>query len=133
MKPYCLSSFHEKPGCRGSCIDNFITNDIDNVVFSGTVSEKISHHHPIFQIFDSELTVINSNDKYVQYYDYCNSNVEKFVETLSSKLGSYTRDCFGTFKDIFDTTLDETCKLEKPRYSHSFIHYKIYSTKWQNI
>ena len=115
--PLISTTTHEKPGCRGSCIDNIITNDIDNVLFSGTITEKISHHHPIFQIFESELIPINPKNKYVQNYDYCNSNVDKFVETLSCELSSYTRDCFGTFINIFNKTLDQTCKLEKPKYS----------------
>ena len=115
--PLISTITHEKPGCRGSCIDNFITNDIDNVIFSGTISEKISHHHPIFQIFECELTPINFKENYTQYYDYCNSNVEKFVETLSTELGNYTRNCFGTFLNIFNEALDKTCKLETPKHS----------------
>ena len=49
--PLISTVTHEKPGCKGSCIDNFITNDIENILLSGTISEKISHHFPIFQIF----------------------------------------------------------------------------------
>ena len=39
------------------------------------------------------------------------------MEKLSSELSNYTRDCFGTFINIFDKTLDKTCKLEKPKQS----------------
>ena len=53
--PIISTVTHEKPGCKGSCIDNFITNDIENILLSGTISEKISHHFPIFQIFKSNL------------------------------------------------------------------------------
>ena len=49
---------HEKPGSKASCIDNFITNDIENVLHTGTISNKISHHFPIVQIFQSNLKPI---------------------------------------------------------------------------
>ena len=51
---------HEKPGCKGFCIDNFITNDIENVLHTGTISDKISHHFPIVQIFQSNLKPIKN-------------------------------------------------------------------------
>ena len=73
--PLISTVTHEKPGCKGSCIDNFITNDIENILLSGTISEKISHHFPIFQTFKSNLEPIPNERKYVQYYDYCNSNI----------------------------------------------------------
>ena len=115
--PLISTLTHEKPGCRGSCIDNIITNEIEIIAHSGTINEKISHHHPIFQIFESEITPINSKEKHTQHYDYCNSNVEKFVETLNTELGSYERDCFSTFIDKFNNALDKTCKLETPKHS----------------
>ena len=68
--PLISTVTHEKPGCKGSCIDNNITNDIENILLSGTISEKISHHFPIFQIFESNLEPIPNEQKYVQYYDY---------------------------------------------------------------
>ena len=115
--PLISTITHEKPGCRGSCIDNIITNEIENIVYSGTINEKISHHYPIFQIFESDIMPINSNEKHMQYYDYCNSNVENFVDTLSTELGNYTRNCFGTFLQKFNSALDQTCKLETPKCS----------------
>ena len=39
---------HEKPGC--SCFDNFITNDIKNLLHTGAISDKISHHFSIVQV-----------------------------------------------------------------------------------
>ena len=39
---------HEKPGCNKSCIDNVFTNSINDYITSGTISESISHHLPIF-------------------------------------------------------------------------------------
>ena len=31
---------HVKPGCKPSCIDNLITNDIENILISGIIEEK---------------------------------------------------------------------------------------------
>ena len=54
---------HEKPGCKPSCIDNFITNDIESVIVSGTIPNSISHHFQIFQIFES---VVNKSSNKVK-------------------------------------------------------------------
>ena len=80
--PLISTITHEKPGCSGSCIDNFITNDIEKVLISGTIDDKISHHFPIFQIFETNLKPIQNEDKHTQFYDYCNSNIEKFTDQL---------------------------------------------------
>ena len=39
---------HEQPGCRETCIDNIITNDVEKVVGSGTIKDNLNHHLPIF-------------------------------------------------------------------------------------
>ena len=109
---------HEKPGCKGSCIDNFITNDIENVLHTGTISDKISHHFPIVQIFQSNLKPIKNTTKCIQYYDYCYSNVDKFVEMLEEDLSSSSSiDDFGTFRQKFNTVLATTCNFDVPKCS----------------
>ena len=45
--PYQLT--HEKPGCKPSFIDDFITNNIKSVIMSGTIPNSISNHFQIFQ------------------------------------------------------------------------------------
>ena len=51
---------HEKPGCKPSCLDNNITNDIESVISSRTIPNTITHHHQIFQIFESTTTKLNN-------------------------------------------------------------------------
>ena len=75
------------------------------------------HHHQIFQIFESTTTKLNSNPKFAQYYDYCSSNVENFVECLSEDIGNSPIDSFATFTTIFQENLDKTCRLETPKCS----------------
>ena len=78
---------HQKPGCRKTCIDNILSNNFDNVVVSGTIKDRISHHFPIFQI--SKIKKINSSNKtpkYTQYYNFSNSNMNIFVDRLQESL-----------------------------------------------
>ncbi len=78
--PLISTYTHEKPGCNKTCIDNIYSNDLNKCIASGTISDRISHHLPIFHIFDGLSTSKSeSNDKYVQYYDYCDSNVRQFI------------------------------------------------------
>ncbi len=42
----------ERPNCNSSCIDNILTNDIDKTIFSGTISDCIGDHMPIFELSD---------------------------------------------------------------------------------
>ena len=108
---------HEKPGCRPSCIDNIITNDIESVIASGTIPNHISHHHQLFQIFETAIDKTNSNSKYTQYFDYSASNVDAFSKSLQKDLDKNTIDDFSSFVEIFNKNLDETCKLSIPKTS----------------
>ena len=37
-----------RPGSKPSCIDNIISNENDSVLLTGTLSDNISHHLPVF-------------------------------------------------------------------------------------
>ena len=107
---------HEKPNCRKTCIDNIITNDIENVLISGTIVDKLSHHLPIFQITKIGSTQSTSpTEKQTQYYDFRNSNIDKFVSELENETLHNPPQNFESFHNTFHTTLDKTCKLEKPK------------------
>ena len=109
---------HEKPGCNKSCIDNVFTNSINDYITSGTISESISHHLPIFSIFKGFDTEHKSNyQKKMINYDYCNSNVDMFVDQLSEKLNLNPPSDFCTFNKIYNDLLDKNFKLKTPRYS----------------
>ena len=92
--PTISTTTHEKPGCKPSCIDNIITNDIESVITSGTIPNCITHHHQIFEIFESNVDKANSSQKYTQYYDYCDSNIEKLIEGLQSGIYKTPIDMF---------------------------------------
>ena len=115
--PLISIATHEKPGCKASCIDNIITNNIDNILASGTLKDRISHHSPVFQIFNTSLGSTKSNLKYKQYYDYCQSNVDKFLNELEHDLNHQVIENFTKFHDIFKECIDKSCKLETPKCS----------------
>ena len=50
-------------------------------------------------------------------YDYCNSNVDMFVDQLSEKLNLNPPSDFCTFNKIYNDLLDKNFKLKTPRYS----------------
>ena len=106
---------HERPNCKKSCIDNIITNDIENVILSGTLSDRLCHHLPIFQLTKDKLGLETAQEKHVQYYNFSNSNIRKFVDQLATKVSTLDTSKFSDFTDIFGSTLDATCKLEKPK------------------
>ena len=118
MTPLISISTHYKPGCKPSCIDNILTNDIENLVLSGTLNTCISHHHAVFHVLKSPLMQIREEkQKFAQYYDYCNRNVNKFLESLNEELTRDPPSNFSDFSSLFNCHLDKACKLEKPRFS----------------
>ena len=115
--PVISTATHIKSGCKPSCIDNILTNSIDDVVQTATISENISHHMPILSLINTSIEHSEVKDKYIKYYDFCVSNVDLFTNTLKERLpGSYTED-FDSFNTVFLEILDETCKLEQPKTS----------------
>ena len=115
--PLISLATHEKPGCNESCIDNLITNDVESIIAAGVLRDRISHHSPIFQIFNRSVESTRNNLKYKQYYDYCQSNVNNFLEKLEHDLDNSVIENFTTFHNIYKDCIDKTCKLETPKCS----------------
>ena len=108
---------HERPNCRQTCIDNILTNSTDSVLLSGTLLNKISEHHPIFNIINA--TKNSQNSKFTQYYDYSNTNIELVVNELpeTANKQNWCESDFNIFVDKFNNLIDKYCKLEKPKTS----------------
>ena len=114
--PLISVSTHQQPGCNKTCIDNIMTNQTpENILASGTITGKISNHLGIFQI--SKDTQNFSKIKIE--HDYNQKNLQKFVDILAEELktqeppeGSFE---FDTFSQIFHSSIDKACKLEKPK------------------
>ena len=118
--PLISTYTHQQPNCKKSCIDNILTNNFDDIHSTGSILDKLSHHLPIFQIshLDTGNSSIKQSEKHVQYYDFCNSNVDYFVSELSTHnplFNNEPNEDFTHFISTFNDTLDKTCKLAKPK------------------
>ena len=107
---------HDRSNCRNTCIDNILTNDIDSVLLSGTLLNKVSDHLPIFNIINAN-DILRENNEYTQYYDYSNANIELFVNELPEEVSENDINDFSIFTNKFNDLLDKHCKLDKPKTS----------------
>ena len=107
---------HHKPGCRETCIDNILTNDVDSIIISGTIEDRLSHHSPIFQIFSvGGIENRTQSEKSTQLYDFCNSNIDNFTSMLETEINDNYPPDFQSFYNTYNEIIDKTCKLDKPR------------------
>ena len=113
---------HQMPHCARTCIDNIHSNDIDSTITTGVITEKISHHHPIFLIKrlssnTSPEQETPDSKKVTIHYDYSNSNLDKLCEVIENDLDSFLYSCesFESFLQLFQEKIDESCKLLTPR------------------
>ena len=123
--PLISTTTHKKPGCSNSCINNIISNNISQVVYTGSISEKLLHHFPIFQLTELPKDAKKCVPEVLaQYYDYSNSKIDlaikvfsKIADSLYSKFKSNNtvEENFDEFLTKFKLAIDETCKLEVPK------------------
>ena len=106
-----------KQHCRSSCIDNIHTNEPEAIIVSGAISNRISHHLPIFQISNLVMPTINDEkDKYKQLYDYSYKNIAGFNKDLENNISTVIpSENFSNFSKMFLNLLDKHCKLNKPK------------------
>ena len=117
--PAISTPTHRRANSKPSCIDNILTSDIDKVCLSGTISDSIGDHLPVFEISDISFE-IPGKPKHIKYYNYSNENLEKFSSKLDSVLNEdhnpyIASNGFENFVNTFKGLLDSTCKLEKPK------------------
>ena len=93
---------------------------------SGVLNEKIGHHHPIFVM--SNINNSSSNDKvtydeteiYPIRFDFCNDNVEKFIESAHASFVTNPLEYhsnFSEFTNQFNNILYSTCLCSVPHNS----------------
>ena len=73
----------------------------------------------IFQITNLVIHSNISKSAITQFYDYSKSKIEKFNTELEKDLGHshLNNSSFSEFLEIYNTTIDKTFKLEKPKVS----------------
>ena len=115
---------HHKPHCKETCIDNILTNNPESVCLSGIIKESFSnsHHLPIFHVSDirmgEQTSTCSSIDPHIQYYDFCNSNIEQFVNVLKNDLTPNKENItFSNFNSVYNSALESTCRLTTPKIS----------------
>ena len=113
--PVISTYTHEKPGCNKTCIDNIFTNSIETIESSGTILESVSHHLPVFETFRILSRTHSKKDRNIQTYDFKNTNIEKLSRLLNVSLQQSHPATFSEFYKTFNRSLDETCKLSKPK------------------
>ena len=87
---------------------------------SGVIDDVCSNHKPIVAMFKLDISsnLANEKPKQVQQYSFSKANVESLILDLESKLedliGNDEPD-FEKFFNIFSKTVDDHCKLKKPK------------------
>ena len=107
---------HKRLNCQGTCIDNILTNEIESTTFSGTLSDTIGHHSMVFEFTDNIIETNQTSEKQYKCYEFSNSNLNKFVEKLALSIIDHKPSSdFSNFTNLYSSTLDTTCKLDKPK------------------
>ena len=105
---------HGQTGCKKTCIDNIFCNSFDNITFPGLLTDRLSHHLPIFSISEIEHELLDNPIECKPkefFYDYCNDNTEKFVDKVIKTFSSgpeYNYNFTGFAKSYVDI-INETC------------------------
>ena len=116
FNPLISIKTHDRPNTKSSCIDNIHTNDPETVLISGTISDNITHHLPVFHLSNIEMPPRGLKEKQTQHYDYSNENLTRFTHDLEDKVNNLTPSVnFSEFTDLFENTLNKHCKLPKPK------------------
>ena len=114
--PLVSLSTHEKPNCKPSCIDNIHSNETDSILVTGTLSDRISHHLPILQFSDIDSLSRDNKIKQTKVFDYSNKNVQGFINELQQTVPNLLPSTnFSDFTELFESTLNKHCKLDKPK------------------
>ena len=116
FSPLISIATHQRPNSKDSCIDNIFTNEPESVILSGTLSDNITHHLPIFQFSNIKTPHREIKEKTTQYYDFSNKNVNNFTMELSESIHQLNPSTdFSEFSSLFESIVDKHCKLSKPK------------------
>ena len=120
--PLISLATHEKPGCSPTLIDNILTNSTDNVISAGLLGSRVSHHLPIFCLLDFNVPDNNESDAKKPRYDYCESNMNKFLNDIKSDFSScmqYDEANFEIFVSKIKTLIDKNFLIESESFHKS--------------
>ena len=131
MIPMISVVTHEKPGCAPTLIDNIMTNSTENLIGAGVLESKVSHHYPIFCILSCSSFDEEQQPKKFKY-DYCQSNIDKFLDDMSQSLACeipmYNESSFEIFVQKIKDHIENTFKVESEQFSKS--RRNIFENPW---
>lgn len=109
--PTIAIATHEKPGCLPTLIDNILTNSTDNLIVSGVLESRVSHHLPIFCVLDCPATTVTHKLAGSPKYDYNSTNTESFLQELelklyNSKFDYESENSFNDFAKMLNDCID---------------------------
>ena len=116
---------HEKPGCVPSLIDNIFINSTENLIYSGALERKISHHSPVF-CFMNICTPIKVNEQIkCPKYDYCESKVNEFLERIDDSIffrdsgPNYDTESFVKYIDTLKNEIEQSFRVDEQEFKKS--------------
>lgn len=126
LSPLISVSTHQMPHHSETCIDNIISNNFNDILITGTIDDRVSHHAPLVLVSCTPTACINSPDEgdgrdpIVRYrYDFSPSNLAKLdvkvvelVNSLDLKEDEPTEEELEEFMDEFGDEVDNTCRVE---------------------
>ena len=121
--PTISEATHEKPGCEPSLIDNILINCSENLISSGNLESKVSHHSPIFCFMNHFLPLENDDQVKIPKYDYCESKVDEFLSKIDDsvflKNCIYDTENFLKFIDTLKNDIELCFKVDEQEFKKS--------------
>ena len=116
---------HEKPGCTPSLIDNIFINSTENLLNSGALDTKVSHHSPIFCFMNICTPIKKHEQNKCPKYDYCESRVNEFLEKIDDSMffrdssSTYDTDSFIKFIDSLKGEIEISFRVDEQDFKSS--------------
>ena len=134
---------HCMPNHRETCIDNIFTNAFESISSSCTILECVSHHLPLICSASSPDYEIGNtgadNETSQPRYEFNQANCDK-LRSSTSKLADVhlsvpvrKTDTFNDLLHGFESTIDETCKVEASSGSKRSQVFKPWTEKKASI
>lgn len=122
MIPVISLATHEKPGCAPSLIDNILTNSTETLIGAGVLESRVSHHFPIFSVVNCGAFPEEDTDLKKPKYDYCESNMNKFLEDLDFNFLNgmpCSEENFEKFVQHIKDCIETTFRIETEEFQKS--------------
>ena len=121
--PTISEATHEKPGCEPSLIDNILINCSENLISSGILEGRVSHHSPVFCILNHFIPPENDDHIKCPKYDYCESKIDEFVnkidESVFLKNCIYDTENFLKFIDTLKNEIEACFRVDEQQFKKS--------------